>query len=81
VKGDGKWWFGGMDRISAGPACPAGPLCLAHETGLTFYVASYLRLGHEHGADLVSLDAQLVRIARRFGTTAPTPHITRRSRN
>jgi predicted nucleic acid-binding protein len=60
---------------------PVHTLRLAHETGLTFYDASYLRLAHEHGAELVSLDAQLVRIARRFGTTAPTPHATPRSRN
>lgn len=60
---------------------PVQTLRLAHETGLTFYDASYLRLAQEQGADLISLDSQLVRIARRFGTNAPAPHTTPRSRN
>ncbi len=60
---------------------PVQTLRLAHETGLTFYDASYVRLAQEHAAELISLDAKLVRVARRLGLEAPSPHIAPRSRN
>jgi predicted nucleic acid-binding protein len=52
---------------------PVDTLRLAHETGLTFYDASYLRLAQERDADLISLDARLVRAARTLGLHAPAP--------
>ena len=58
---------------------------VAHEHNLTFYDASYLWLARDHTADLISLDARLVRTARSIGLHAPTPgdtdHSTPRSRN
>lgn len=56
-------------------------LRLAHETGLTFYDASYVRVAQENAADLISLDAKLVRVARSQGVHAPAPHTTPRSRS
>jgi predicted nucleic acid-binding protein len=60
---------------------PADTLRLAFETGLTFYDASYVRLAQDYDADLISLDAQLVRVARGLGLRAPAPHTTPRSRS
>ena len=60
---------------------PTYTLRLAYETGLTFYDASYVRLAQDYDADLISLDAQLVRVARRLGLRAPAPHTTPRSRS
>ena len=60
---------------------PTYTLRLAYETGLTFYDASYVRLAQDYDADLVSLDAQLVRVARRLGLRAPASHTTPRSRS
>jgi predicted nucleic acid-binding protein len=60
---------------------------LARDTSLTFYDASYLWLARDHAADVISLDAKLVRAARSLGVYAPspgdppTPHTTPRSRN
>ena len=54
-------------------------LARAHE--LSFYDASYLYLAANRRADLVSLDARLVRVARSLGLHAPAPHTTRRPRN
>jgi predicted nucleic acid-binding protein len=62
-------------------------LRLAREHHLTFYDASYLWLAQERAADLISLDGQLVRAARRLGLHAPAPndgpvdHTAPRSRN
>ena len=60
---------------------PVHTMRLAHETGLTFYDASYLRLAQEQDADPITLDRQLVRVARSLGLHAPLPHTTPRSRN
>lgn len=46
---------------------------LAREHNLTFYDASYLWLARNVAADLISLDAKLVRAARSLGVHAPTP--------
>jgi len=60
---------------------------LARDNSLTFYDASYLWLAQDRAADLISLDGQLVRTARRLGLAAPAPadapppHTTPRSRN
>ena len=58
---------------------------LARDHNLTFYDASYLWLVRDRASVLVSLDAQLVRAARRLGLHAPSPadsgHTTPRSRN
>jgi predicted nucleic acid-binding protein len=58
---------------------------LARGHSLTFYDASYLCLAKSRSADLVSLDARLVRAARSLGLNAPSPqeggHNTPRSRN
>jgi predicted nucleic acid-binding protein len=65
----------------------AATMQLARDTGLTFYDASYLWLARDHAADVISLDAKLVRAARSLGVYAPspgdppTPHTTPRSRN
>ena len=62
-------------------------LRLARDQNLTFYDAGYLWLARERAADLISLDGQLVRAARRLGLYAPAPHdgpadhTTPRSRN
>jgi predicted nucleic acid-binding protein len=62
-------------------------LILAHENNLTFYDASYLCLARDRTADLISLDAKLVRAARKLGLHAPMPgdgpasQTTPRSRN
>jgi predicted nucleic acid-binding protein len=62
-----------------------GTMQLGHAHNLTFYDASYLWLAQDRGADLVSLDAPLVRAARSLGLHAPTPddtgHVTPSSRN
>jgi len=60
---------------------PVSTLRLAHQSGLTFYDASYVSVAQARDADLVSLDAQLVRTARRLGLRALTPQTTPRSRN
>jgi predicted nucleic acid-binding protein len=60
---------------------PMHTLRLAYETGLTLYDASYVCLAQDHDADLISLDSQLVRVARRLGLRAPGSHTARRSRN
>ena len=49
-------------------------LTLACEHGLTFYDASYLWLAMDGGVDLISLDGDLVRIARGLGLNAPSPN-------
>lgn len=58
---------------------------LAREHDLSFYDASYLWLTRDRSADLISLDAKLVRAARKLGLHAPAPdttdHTTPRSRN
>ena len=51
---------------------PVETLHLAREHGLTFYDASYLWLAQDRTADLITLDAGLVRIARQLGLCAPT---------
>jgi predicted nucleic acid-binding protein len=51
----------------------AGTIHLAHGHNLTFYDASYLWLAHDRSADLISLDAKLVRAARSLGLHAPAP--------
>jgi predicted nucleic acid-binding protein len=60
-------------------------LRLAREHDLTFYDASYLWLANDRTADLISLDAKLVRAARIIGLHAPAPgdapHTTPRSRS
>jgi predicted nucleic acid-binding protein len=57
----------------------------ARDHNLTFYDASYLWLAHDRTADLISLDAKLVRAARTIGLHAPAPdnrgYTTPRSRN
>ena len=60
-----------------------GTMQLARDTRLTFYDASYLWLARDHAADVISLDAKLVRAARSLGVYGdpPTPHTTPRSRN
>ncbi len=64
---------------------PTPTLSLAREHNLTFYDASYLWLAQHRTADLISLDAKLVRAARSIGLRAPAPgdtdHTTPRSRN
>jgi predicted nucleic acid-binding protein len=63
----------------------AGTMHIAHGHNLTFYDASYLWLAHDRTADLISLDAKLVRAARSLGLHAPARddrgHTTPRSRN
>jgi predicted nucleic acid-binding protein len=58
---------------------------VARQHQLTFYDASYLWLANDKRADLVSLDARLVRAARNLGINAPAPrdpdHTTPRSGN
>jgi predicted nucleic acid-binding protein len=62
-------------------------LRVARDHHLTFYDASYLWLAQERAADLISLDGQLVRAARRLGLRAPAQsdgpadHTTPRARN
>jgi predicted nucleic acid-binding protein len=60
-------------------------LQLARDHGLTFYDASYLWLTRDRAADLISLDAKLVRAARSLGLHAPAPndggHTTPRARS
>jgi predicted nucleic acid-binding protein len=73
--------------VTAVPVDPMITMQLARETNLTFYDASYLWLARDRAADLISLDARLVRAARRLGLHAPLPdngpahHTTPRSRN
>ena len=73
--------------VKTEPTDPIGTLRLAREHDLTFYDASYLWLAQDRDADLISLDGQLVRAARRLGLSAPAPadapppHTTPRSRN
>ena len=58
---------------------------LARDHNLTFYDASYLWLARDRASELISLDAQLVRVARSLGLHAPSPadggQITPRPRN
>jgi predicted nucleic acid-binding protein len=56
-------------------------LQLARAHHLTFYDASYLWLAQDRTADLISLDRQLVRVARSLGLHAPAPHTTPHSRS
>ena len=46
---------------------------LSRVHGLTFYDASYLWLAMNRAPDLISLDAQLVRVARTIGIYVPSP--------
>jgi predicted nucleic acid-binding protein len=50
---------------------PVETLILAREHNLTFYDASYLWLAQDRAAQLISLDARLVRTARQLGLDAP----------
>src|SRR6476660_8177842 len=50
--------------VKAEAVHPVETLGLAREHGLTFYDASYLWLARDRAAQLVSLDARLVRTAR-----------------
>jgi predicted nucleic acid-binding protein len=67
------------------PSDPIQSIRLARTHGLTFYDASYLWLAQYRNADLISLDARLVRVARSMGLHAPMPndtgHTTPRSRS
>jgi predicted nucleic acid-binding protein len=60
---------------------PVQTLQLAHDTGLTFYDASYLSVAQSNKAELISLDTRLVQAARSLGLRAPTPQMAPRSRN
>ena len=73
--------------IGIEPVDSLGVLDLARNHGLTFYDARYVWLAQDRAAELISLDAQLVRAARALGLDAPQPsdgqsgHTTPRSRN
>src|SRR6476469_8138653 len=58
--------------VKAEATNPTQTLVLAREHGLTFYDASYLWLAQSRAAQLVSLDARLVRTARQLGLDAPS---------
>ena len=60
-------------RSSWNPWICSTALVLARQHNLTFYDASYLWLARDHAAELISLDAKLVRAARTLGLDAPIP--------
>jgi predicted nucleic acid-binding protein len=69
----------GSDLVAVEPSDPVQTVRLAQSHNLTFYDASYLWVAQHRTADLISLDARLVRVARSLGLHAPSPSDARRT--